>query len=156
MFRWVGLYKGHSSIVRALWLTNSITVVTILNVLLMLACFSKILSRLWTSCLVYGFYGCKEPLQPPVLLSRGQNAFLPSKTQSHLGAGWKSHWAHRQPWAQWRVHGVCFSCLCGKIRFWESQILFCPCHRKSGNKPRNTNVVLKGRHSLLRHWMHGG
>ena len=28
MFRRVGLYKGHSSIVRALWLTNSITVVT--------------------------------------------------------------------------------------------------------------------------------
>ena len=23
-------------------------------------------------------------------------------------------------------------------------------------KPRNTNVVLKGRHSLLQHWMHGG
>ena len=28
MSRWAGLYKGHSSIVRALWLTNSITVVT--------------------------------------------------------------------------------------------------------------------------------
>ena len=23
-------------------------------------------------------------------------------------------------------------------------------------KPRNTNVVLKGRHSLLQRWMHGG
>ncbi|GAB0207736.1 hypothetical protein GRJ2_003239300 [Grus japonensis] len=27
---------------------------------------------------------------------------------------------------------------------------------KSGNKPRNTNVVLKGRHSLLQRWMHRG
>jgi len=25
-----------------------------------------------------------------------------------------------------------------------------------GIKPRNTNVVLKGRHSLLQPWMHGG
>jgi len=25
-----------------------------------------------------------------------------------------------------------------------------------GIKPRNANVVLKGRHSLLQHWMHGG
>jgi len=25
-----------------------------------------------------------------------------------------------------------------------------------GIKPRNTNVVLKGRHSLLQRWMHGG
>jgi len=25
-----------------------------------------------------------------------------------------------------------------------------------GIKPRNTNVVLNGRHSLLQHWMQGG
>jgi len=25
-----------------------------------------------------------------------------------------------------------------------------------GIKPHNTNVVLKGRHSLLQRWMHGG
>jgi len=25
-----------------------------------------------------------------------------------------------------------------------------------GIKPRNTNAVLKGRHSLLQRWMHGG
>jgi len=40
---------------------------------------------------------------------------------------------------------------------WPTEVLSKPyCHRKSGNKPRNTNVVLKGRHSLLRRRMHGG
>ena len=35
--------------------------------------------------------------------------------------------------------------------------LSCHCVTKNpGIKPRNTNVVLKGRHSLLRHRMHGG
>jgi len=33
------------------------------------------------------------------------------------------------------------------------------CHivtENPGIKPRNTNVVLKGRHSLLQCWLHGG
>lgn len=77
----------------------------------------KILSPLWASHLVYGFWGCKELFQPPDLYSRGQNAFILWNSVLHLDACWKSHWAHHLPWAQWRVHGLCFLACVEKYAF---------------------------------------
>ena len=39
----------------------------------------------------------------------------------------------------------------------QRRSIHCPTVTENpGTKPRNTNVVLKGRHSLVQHWIHGG
>lgn len=103
--------------------------ISLLNVLLTWACFSKPVSFVGLSLGVWilGLQGANWHRKKGAVHSRGQNALLPRETLTNSSACWKKHWAHHQPWALSEVLMVSFYGLCGKICCGQSQVLFCPC-----------------------------